>query len=100
MCPRREEAKDAKAQQDRGGAHVQGSRVDDRRGAQHDAGQEHDRELVADGDRQQRAQHGAPAALLHPPRDGEQPAHRRVETVVGPEPGEGEAERLIAHGKQ
>ena len=55
---------------------------------------------MADGDRHQRAQHGAAAALLHPARDGEQPAHGRVDAVVGAEPGQGQPRRVGASRRE
>ncbi len=47
-----------------------------------------DRERMAERDRHQRFQHDRPALPVQPERDGEQPAHGRIDAVVRAEPGE------------
>ena len=50
---------------------------------QRDADRDGNGERVAEGERTERAPHGAPASLLHTQRDREEPAHSRIETVEG-----------------
>src|SRR4029078_1736403 len=99
--PRLDEPEDAEGEQDGRGDHAQRARVGDDLESDDERRDERDRHLVPDGDRHERAQHGAPAALLHAPRHGEQPAHGRVDAVVGAEPDQGQPRRAVAHdGKQ
>src|SRR5439155_19483192 len=46
-----------------------------------------DRQRMAERDRRQRPKDGRPAIAMQTESDGEQPSHRRVETVKGTEPG-------------
>ena len=90
-----------KRDQRRGGADPQLHRVGRRAQAEDEQRHERDRRLVADRDRHERAQHGAAAALLQAARDGEEPAHGRVDAVVDAEPGQGQPCRVGGHdGKQ
>jgi hypothetical protein len=95
-----DEAEDPERQQRDRSCDMQRARLHDRSRAEHDGGDEHDRQLVADGDRHEGTQHPAAFAVLHALRDGEQPPHRRVEAVVGAQRRERQPDAGMAHGKQ
>ena len=86
------------------GAEVQRVRVGQQAEADDETATSTIEQLVPDRDRHQRAQHGAPGALLHPQRDREQPAHRGIEPVIGAEQAQQdvgpEIAALIWSGKQ
>ena len=60
---------------------------------------ERDRQRVPGGDRQQRPQHGRAALALQTERHGEQPAHRRIDSVKGAQPGERQPRPRRRHGR-
>ena len=85
---RLDEAEDPEADQRDPRGQVQDRRVGQQPQPEDQRDDEHERELVPDRDRRQRADDRAAVAVLHAERDREQPAHRWVEAVVGPERGD------------